>query len=249
MERPHSGAASGIGVRRRIVLGTVGKRHSLQAELISKQVPRRLANPTNRESREGVRIQMRWIIIDQPCFDGQPHGLAPRTARLMSVPYQKPTSRRSARAPCRERLQSLDVLVAGSSRRRPMSSIPCHAIARRIHTPIRSPTVLSFDRAQRADAPTRSQRSRYSLRLSARLGSINFRIAALPIWRIRSRVTSDCLPSSSSEYSHGVSSRKRMRKTSASRGDNPPSASSIAARMLARTAPSTGLLDVGESWP
>jgi hypothetical protein len=54
--------------------------------------------------------------------------------------------------------------------------------------------------------------------LSERLGCFSLRSALASIWRIRSRVTSNCLPTSSSVWSVLISMPKRMRSTLASRG-------------------------------
>jgi hypothetical protein len=38
------------------------------------------------------------LVVDQPCFDDQPHGLAPSIARLVSLLYKKPALRLEAHA-------------------------------------------------------------------------------------------------------------------------------------------------------
>src|SRR6218665_1478071 len=57
--------------------------------------------------------------------------------------------------------------------------------------------------------------------LSERLGCLSLRSALASIWRMRSRVTSNCLPTSSSVWSLVISMPKRIRSTLASRGVRP----------------------------
>ncbi|MCY1241389.1 hypothetical protein D9M72_542860 [compost metagenome] len=66
-------------------------------------------------------------------------------------------------------------------------------------------------------------------------------MALLSIWRIRSRVTSNCLPTSSSVWSLAMSMPKRMRSTLASRGVSSSSISRTTARRPACRAASAGV--------
>ena len=84
-------------------------------------------------------------------------------------------------------------------------------------------------RARRAQlSPSRKLRS-----FSERDGWRSFRSAFASIWRMRSRVTSNCLPTSSSVWSVFISMPKRMRSTFASRGVSESSTSLVASRRLA----------------
>ena len=62
------------------------------------------------------------------------------------------------------------------------------------------------------------QLSRKLLRILDRLGCLSFLIALASIWRMRSRVTENCWPTSSSVCSLFMPMPKRMRSTRSSRG-------------------------------
>src|SRR6516165_6928137 len=71
--------------------------------------------------------------------------------------------------------------------------------------------------AEEIEAPP-DQLSRKLLRILDRLGCLSFLIAFASIWRMRSRVTENCWPTSSSVCSLFMPMPKRMRSTRSSRG-------------------------------
>src|SRR6266446_1244927 len=72
--------------------------------------------------------------------------------------------------------------------------------------------------ARKVAAPPPHQLSRKVLRILDRLGCFIFLSALASIWRIRSRVTENCWPTSSSVWSLFMPMPKRMRRTRSSRG-------------------------------
>src|SRR5260370_959107 len=64
------------------------------------------------------------------------------------------------------------------------------------------------------------QLSRKLLRILDRLGCFSFRSALASIWRMRSRVTENCWPTSSSVWSLFIPMPKRMRRMRSSRAVN-----------------------------
>src|SRR6516165_3906697 len=82
-------------------------------------------------------------------------------------------------------------------------------------------TRLTHDRTrgrERWAAPLSHQFSRKLLRILDRLGCLSLRSALASIWRMRSRVTENCWPTSSSVWSVFMPMPKRMRSTRSSRG-------------------------------
>src|SRR4029079_9854105 len=77
---------------------------------------------------------------------------------------------------------------------------------------------------------------------SEREGCRSLRNALASIWRIRSRVTSNCLPTSSSVWSVDISMPKRMRSTFASRGVSVSSTSLVTSRSDPYVAASAGAI-------
>src|SRR5690606_31861501 len=75
---------------------------------------------------------------------------------------------------------------------------------------------------------------------SERLGCRSLRRALASIWRMRSRVTSNCLPTSSRVWSVFMSMPKRMRSTLASRGVSPASTSRTVSMRLVSVVASIG---------
>ena len=84
--------------------------------------------------------------------------------------------------------------------------------------------------------------SRKLLSFSDRDGWRSLRSAFASIWRMRSRVTSNCLPTSSSVWSVFISMPKRMRSTFASRGVSVSRMSLQTSRRLELTAASDGAM-------
>src|SRR5262245_12344548 len=72
--------------------------------------------------------------------------------------------------------------------------------------------------AAKVAAPPPHQLSRKLLRILDRLGCFSFLSALASIWRMRSRVTENCWPTSSSVWSLFMPMPKRMRSTRSSRG-------------------------------
>src|SRR5688572_21377962 len=86
----------------------------------------------------------------------------------------------------------------------------------------------------------RDQSSRKLLSCSLRLGCRSFRNALASICRMRSRVTSNCLPTSSSVWSVFMSMPKRILSTFASRGVRPASTECVVSRSDSVVAESIG---------
>jgi hypothetical protein len=112
-------------------------------------------------------------------------------------------------------------MLLGSRRARPHCPPVRHGCSR--HSRRRAPIAARPRRRERGAVAERqfaaAQSSIRKLRnCSLRLGWRSLRNALASIWRMRSRVTSNCLPTSSSVWSVFISMPKRMRSTLASRG-------------------------------
>jgi hypothetical protein len=86
----------------------------------------------------------------------------------------------------------------------------------------------------------RFQLSRNDLSFRLRLGCFNFRNALASIWRMRSRVTENCCPTSSSVWSVFMPMPKRMRSTRSSRGVSDASTRVVVSRRFDWMAASIG---------
>src|SRR5690606_12500654 len=84
------------------------------------------------------------------------------------------------------------------------------------------------------------QLSRKLRSLRLRLGYLSLRSALASIWRIRSRVTENCWPTSSSVWSVFMPMPKRMRSTRSSRGVSEASTRVVVSRRLDWMAASIG---------
>src|ERR1700694_3711400 len=76
------------------------------------------------------------------------------------------------------------------------------------------------------------QYSRKLLSILERLGCFSLRSALASIWRMRSRVTENCWPTSSSVWSVFMPMPKRMRSTRSSRGVSEASTRVVVSRRL-----------------
>src|SRR5262249_45689441 len=84
------------------------------------------------------------------------------------------------------------------------------------------------------------QLSRNDRRFRDLLGCFNFRSALASIWRMRSRVTENCWPTSSSVWSVFMPMPKRMRSTRSSRGVSDASTRVVVSRRFDWIAASIG---------
>ena len=88
--------------------------------------------------------------------------------------------------------------------------------------------------------PFFDQLSRKLRSLRLRLGCFSLRSALASIWRMRSRVTENCWPTSSSVWSVFMPMPKRMRSTRSSRGVREASTRVVVSRRFAWIAASSG---------
>src|SRR5262249_44418585 len=94
--------------------------------------------------------------------------------------------------------------------------------------------------ARTVAAPSPHQLSRKLLRILDRLGCLSFLNALASIWRMRSRVTENCRPTSSSVWSLFMPMPKRMRRTRSSRAVTEASTRVVVSRRFDWIAASIG---------
>ncbi|VWB59629.1 integrase catalytic subunit [Burkholderia lata] len=161
----------------------------------SRRQPERLAARYRAASRQ--RVPSSGLTIRRGS-DSSRRMTAAQTCLRTSPRFSEVASNRFRRA-----RRSASMPIGAPRGSRPPASSRCKFSLQRIR-PVRTTIRPTPDRVKsgagrRTDTtPGLSQRSRKGLSLSARLGCINLRIALLSICRIRSRVTSNCLPTSSS---------------------------------------------------
>src|SRR6516225_4604601 len=118
---------------------------------------------------------------------------------------------------------------------------PSHSL---IHSPnqacTRSRRQTCAMRQRRGNRGQPDQLSRKLLRILDRLGCLSFLIALASIWRMRSRVTENCWPTSSSVWSLFMPMPKRMRSTRSSRGVTEASTRVVVSRRFDWMAASIG---------